>query len=297
MPSEFPTISIVVPNLNQAGFIRESLDSILDQNYPNIEVIVVDGGSTDESLKIIETYKSRLRHVLVGSDKGHYDAVNKGFAIATGEVLAFLNSDDKLFPESLQTIGEVFSSHVNIEWATSLLPALWDVYGRCIAVTPIPGYNSEAFLDGMYGGGNAPWFIQQESTFWRRSLWEKAGGRIRDEFSHAGDFDLWGRFFQHAELYGLQSLLGGFRIREGQRLAEGSLYADQSRQCLMRFRSDHSPLIRHVRKRTFHMGLYRTKFAGGLLRHFIGYSGKCVIRTHPESKSAAAWKIKDYLFP
>ncbi len=189
-------ISVVTANLNQGAFLDETIDSVLSQGYPNLEYIIIDGGSTDGSQEVIARYASRLAFHCSEPDAGHYDAVNKGFARATGDILAFLNADDKYFPCALRTVGEVFAAYADVHWLTSLLPAAWDVAGHCIDVTPQRGYSREAFFDGYYGGGGSlspPGIIQQESTFWRRSLWDAAGGRLRTEVSHAADFDLWAR--------------------------------------------------------------------------------------------------------
>ncbi len=137
----FPKISIVVPNFNQAAFLGKTLDSILTQAYPNLELILIDGGSTDASLGVIAEYQDRLAYSISEQDKGHHDAVNKGFARATGEILGFLNSDDKLFPGALRIVGEAFASYPNVDWTTILLPSYWDVTGSCFGVCSMSRYS------------------------------------------------------------------------------------------------------------------------------------------------------------
>jgi glycosyltransferase involved in cell wall biosynthesis len=294
---EAPYISIIVPNFNQARFLEEALESIVEQKRARAEVIVIDGGSKDSSIDVIRRYEHQLCFWCSEPDGGHYNAVNKGMKHAKGEILAFLNSDDLLFPGALRIVGDIFAAHPDVAWLTSLLPAAWDVTGNCIGVSRIPGYSREAYLDGAYGGrSRSPWFIQQESTFWRRTLWEGAGGRIADEISHAGDFELWGRFFAQAELYGVNAPLGGFRVREGQRVAEGNIYSEQCHNVLQQHqqRAHRSP--RSFRSAAVWMGLFGVKVLGGALRRTIGYRGKRIVRHNPGQLSAV-WQIEDYQFP
>ena len=102
-------ISIVTPSLNQGKFLEQTLKSVLDQDYPDLEYIVIDGGSTDDSVDIIKKYADRFAYWVSEPDKGHYDAVNKGFKHATGDVFFFLNSDDMLVPGSLSVVKETFT--------------------------------------------------------------------------------------------------------------------------------------------------------------------------------------------
>jgi len=200
-----PLISVVVPNFNQEKFIGDALNSIFSQRYNPLEAIVMDGGSCDESVKAIEQWSEHITSWRSEPDAGSYDAVNKAMALSRGEILCYLNSDDKFFPGCLAIVGEIFQTQPEVNWLTTLAPAIWDFQGNCVEVRHTPGYSREAFLDGRYGGGsNTPWFgtslpvyrhIQQESTFWRRSLWEKTGAKIESGITYAGDFELWGASF------------------------------------------------------------------------------------------------------
>ncbi|MFZ5562669.1 MAG: glycosyltransferase family 2 protein, partial [Thermodesulfobacteriota bacterium] len=210
---QWPKISIVTPSFNQGHYLEAAIDSVLSQGYPNLEYIIVDGGSTDNSLEIIKKYASHLHYWRSGPDDGHYFAVNEGFTKAGGDVFAWLNSDDLYCRDALKTAGTIFTEFPNIAWLTTLRQMVFNSQGQCISTKQMPGFSRQAFLDGLYvtklftGLG----FIQQESTFWRRELWEKVGG-IRTKFSLAGDFDLWARFFSHADLYGVDQPLAGFRV-------------------------------------------------------------------------------------
>lgn len=107
----WPRITVVTPSYNQGQFLEETLRSVLDQNYPNLELIVIDGGSTDNSVEIIRRYAPRLAYWVSERDKGQSEAINKGFARATGDILTWLNSDDCLCPGSLVAVAEFFQQH------------------------------------------------------------------------------------------------------------------------------------------------------------------------------------------
>lgn len=218
MISERPRISIVTPCFNHAEFLEETLLSVLDQGYPDLEYGVVDGGSRDGSVDILRKYGDRLSFWTSERDKGMYDALNKGFARTSGEIMGWINSDDKYLPSTLSIVGELFTLFPAVEWLTSAYPLHWDREGRATACFYAGGFNRKAFLRGCnlpgFGPKQSRW-IQQESTFWRRSLWERAGGAL-DTASIAGDFELWCRFFRHAELYSVATPLAGFRVHGDQ---------------------------------------------------------------------------------
>jgi glycosyl transferase family 2 len=215
-----PRLTIVTPSFNQGEFLEETIKSVLDQEYENLEYIVVDGGSTDRSVSIIKKYSDRLAHWVSEPDEGQYHAINKGFARATGEIMAWLNSDDKYLPWTLSVVADIFSAFPEVEWLTSVHPLQWNSHGQAVAVDFTGALSRHSFLQGnnfpVEGSIGRRW-IQQESTFWRRSLWERAGGRLDQSLAMAADFELWARFYDHADLFGAQALLGGFRSHGVQR--------------------------------------------------------------------------------
>ncbi len=236
--SALPRISIVTPCYNQKDYIEATIMSVLEQQYSNLEYVVVDGESTDGSAAIIEKYSAQLAYWHSRPDNGQYDAINIGFQHTSGEIMAWLNSDDMYFPWTLHVVAEIFTRYPEIEWLTSVLFVFWDTDGHAVACGRGEGFNREAFYRGRNAGisGFHSHFIVQESTFWRRSLWEAAGGRLDTNLTLAGDFELWARFWQHATLYSTTALLAGFRVHEGQKTASGlELYRREALRVLGRY--------------------------------------------------------------
>jgi glycosyltransferase involved in cell wall biosynthesis len=202
----FPKISIVTPSYNQAGYLEQTILSVLSQQYPNLEYIIIDGGSTDGSVDIIKKYEDQLTYWVSEPDKGLYDAVKKGFDKSTGEIMAWINSDDMYHRNAFYAVSEIFQTFPQVEWIQGL-PTFYDEKGRC---TTLGAFKRWSIYD--YYSGEYKW-IQQESTFWKRSLWEKIAGDFRTDLKYAGDLALWASFFQHAGLYSLPFFLSGFRRR------------------------------------------------------------------------------------
>ena len=235
--SELPRMSIVTPSYNQARFLSETLASIHGQGYPELDHVVIDGGSDDGSVEIIEAWQDSLSSWVSEPDDGQYDAINRGFARTSGEVMAWLNSDDLYVPGALRLVGEVFAAFPEVEWLTSQYQIVWDEAGAARSCQALPGMSSEALLQGQYLTGG-PWHavgvVQQESTFWRRSLWDRAGGSTDATMNYAGDFDLWARFARHAPLYTLAAPIGGFRRHAAQKTADGvASYFEEAQRSLL----------------------------------------------------------------
>lgn len=210
-----PKISIVTPSFNQGEFLEECIDSILSQNYPNLEYIIMDGGSTDNSVEIIKKYEKYLTYWRSGRDAGQYAAIDEGFKKTTGEIMAWLNSDDKYHHLAFYKVAYIFSKHRDIEWVTGR-PTVLDKDANVYWIYEhLPTFCREKYLKKIYRDP----FIQQESTFWRRSLWEKAGGMLSSDLTYAGDLELWRRFFRVAQLYTVDTLVGGYRLHGNQKAA------------------------------------------------------------------------------
>jgi len=206
--ARWPRITLVTAVYNGEKYIEDTIRSILGQGYPNLEYIVVDGGSTDGTAGIVQKFEKYLTRWIREPDKGMYEALNKGFARATGEVMGWLNASDQLHNHGLFVVGSLFRAMPKVEWITGR-PTKFSDEGMTIEVMKLPRWSRWRFLAG------ANKYIQQESTFWRRSLWEQAGGRVEERLRAEGDFELWARFFRHARLYSVDALIGGYRLHEG----------------------------------------------------------------------------------
>ena len=204
LPARWPKISVVTPVFNSARYLEAAIGSVLSQAYPNLEYIIADGGSTDGSLEIIRKYESQLHSWVSEPDRGMYDALNKGFARSSGEVMGWISATDMLHAGSLFVVGSVFQTFPEVEWITGR-PTAFTNEGMAAGVLKLRRWSRMPFLAG------ANRYIQQESTYWRRSLWERAGGRVDDSRRNGNDFELWVRFFRYARLYSVDALIGGFR--------------------------------------------------------------------------------------
>ena len=205
--TEWPKITLVTAVYNGEEYLEATMRSIINQDYPNLEYIVVDDGSTDRTVEIIRKYEREVSCWFSQANQGLYAALNAGFARSTGEVMGWLNSSDLLQVNGLFTVGSIFRALREVEWITGR-PTKISATGMTIDVLPIPRWSQGRFLAG------ANKYVQQESTFWRRSLWERAGGRLSTEHRAEGDFELWVRFFRHARLYSVNALVGGYRLHD-----------------------------------------------------------------------------------
>ncbi len=207
----YPKISIVTPSFNQAEYLEHTIKSVLDQNYPNLEYILIDGGSTDNSVEIIKKYAPQLTYWVSEKDNGLYHAVQKGFEKSTGEIMGWINSDDMLHRNSLFSVAEILSLE-GVEWIQGV-GTLYDELGRTVKVSPVYRWSKYDYLMGNYQ------WIQQESTYWKRSLWQKAGASMTVKYKYAGELELWNRFFKYGTLYAPNCLIGGFRMRTKNQLS------------------------------------------------------------------------------
>jgi glycosyltransferase involved in cell wall biosynthesis len=211
-------ISVVTPSLNQGEFIETAILSVLTQGSP-AEYVVVDGGSEDGTLEVVRRYGSRLEWTSE-PDRGQYDALNKGFARTTGEIMAWLNADDFYLPGCFAAVEDIFDRFPEVDWICGTMVAIANSRGQLVRVFNEPRLSKNAFLRGFnlpnrgWHGGH---FIPQESTFWRRSLWEEAGGRVDSSLSFAGDIELWSRFYRHSDLFGVRAVLAAYRSHPTQK--------------------------------------------------------------------------------
>jgi FkbM family methyltransferase len=208
-PSPAPSISIVTPAFQHGRFLERTLRSVLDQHYPGLEYFVEDGGSTDETTALLERYDNELAGWVSEPDEGQADAINRGFARTSGELMAWLNSDDLLLPGALAYVGSYFAAHPEVDVVYGHRVLIDDEDGQ-IGVWVLPPHDDYAlgFAD----------FVPQETLFWRRSIWEAVGGHLDETFAYALDWDLLLRFRDAgATMVRLPRFLGAFRMHDDQK--------------------------------------------------------------------------------
>ncbi len=196
-------VSIVTPSFNQASFLEETIRSVLEQDYPEIEYFIIDGGSTDGSVEIIQRYAHRLAGWVSEPDKGQTDAINKGFERCKGEVLAWLNSDDTYQPGAVREVVAFLQAN----------PDVGMVYGDSNYI------NQDGQTLGRFPAAQTDYrrlrqgyvHIPQQASFFRASLWEQVGP-LDPSFYFAMDYDLWVRLARISELRYHPKLWANFRL-------------------------------------------------------------------------------------
>jgi glycosyltransferase involved in cell wall biosynthesis len=197
-----PIVSIVTPSFNQGRFLKRTIESVLNQSYPNIEYFVIDGGSTDESVEILQSYGARFYWVSE-KDKGQADAINKGFNQSTGEIRAYLNSDDVLFPGAVETVIKYFEK----------MPDCDLLYGRAEYI------DEHDHKTGMYGTAEYSFdmlmrycCICQPAAFWRTRI-SRIIGPLDESLGYIMDYDYWLRIAKNKErIVHIPDILAAYRL-------------------------------------------------------------------------------------
>jgi glycosyltransferase involved in cell wall biosynthesis len=198
-----PLVSIVTPSCNQARFLESTIQSVLSQDYPAIEYIVIDGGSSDGSVEIIKQYADRLAYWVSEPDKGQTDAINKGFAKASGEVMAWLNSDDTYESYAVGEAAAFLQKHPDVGMVYGDANFI-DLQGRVMGRFPAAQTDYKR-LRRVYV------HIPQQAVFWRGSLWKEVGP-LDPSFTFAMDYDLWVRLARITELRYHPRVWANFRL-------------------------------------------------------------------------------------
>ena len=186
-----PLVTIVTPSFNQAPYLETTIRSVLEQDYPNIEYSVMDGGSTDGSAEIIQRYADRLAYWESVKDKGQTDAINKGFSHAHGEILAWLNSDDILYPHAVREAVAYLTEHPEcglVYGNSDFIDAQGNIIGRFNAKQTDYKKLTQGYVH-----------IPQQAAFWRADLWKQVGP-LDDTIYFAMDYDLWMRLAKISEV-------------------------------------------------------------------------------------------------
>jgi len=204
-----PKISIVTPSFWQGEFIERTIKSVFEQSYPNLEYFVQDGGSGDATKEILEKYSDRLTGWESKSDNGQTHAINMGFAKTTGEIMAWINSDDIILPGTLCCVADYFNCHPEVDVVYGNRMHI-DINDKQIGQWIMPKHDNEilSWTD----------FIPQETLYWRRSIWEKVGGKLDESFSFAMDWDFLVRLRDAGARFArLPRFMGGFRVHAKQK--------------------------------------------------------------------------------
>ena len=208
-----PSFSIVTPCYNQVEFVATTLESVATQNYPALEYIVVDDESTDGTSDVIRQHEQSITRIITQKNKGFGETLHMGLNQCTGEIMAWINSDDYYLPGAFAAVSRAFMDCPEVDW---IVGASLICYREGIpaSINATKGFAKSLFFSGRYLGGHPAWsgdWIPQECVFWRRSLWEKAGSKFLPERRQYGDFELWSRFWQHADLHVLPVPIAVFR--------------------------------------------------------------------------------------
>ena len=193
---KMPKLSIVTPSFNQGQFLEETILSVLNQEYPDLEYIIIDGGSTDNSIEIIKKYADSLSYWASESDNGQSDAINKGFRKATGEIVTWLCADDTYYPGSLETITNLFSKNPNVDVFYGDIASV-DKTGRIFAATRSLNFSRLALFSRI---GSLP----QPASFFRRRILDDIG-YIDETAYYAMDYEFFlraaasGKSFEHIQ--------------------------------------------------------------------------------------------------
>ena len=240
-PTVLPRISLVTVSYNQAPYLEACIRSVLDQGYPDLEYIVVDGGSTDGSVDIIERYRGALSHVVIEPDDGQSDALNKGFAHATGELMNWLCSDDMLVAGALHRVAAAYARHRPDIVASgcyrlhegsrqadflhhSALPL-----GRTVMLDPLD------MLQFMRSWQRSNYFYQPE-VFFSRRIWEVSGAYLRPDLYYAMDYDMWLRMaLAGATIRAMPFPAGVSRVHEAQKTRNDQSYLHQVRIMMLEY--------------------------------------------------------------
>jgi glycosyltransferase involved in cell wall biosynthesis len=236
-------LTIVTPSYNHAHFIERTIESVLNQAYPDLEYIVMDGGSTDGTVEILKRYADRLTW-RSEKDRGQSDAINKGLRMATGDIVAFLNSDDRYEPGALAKVARYFDQNPETAWA----------YGKCRIINehdaeirrPITWYKNLLSRSYSYRKLLAENYVSQPATFWRRSVHDEVGYLNEDEH-YVMDYEFWLRLGQRYPAGVIDDYLASFRMYDASK--SGSLtnpqFADELRVAKAFSDGARAPILLH----------------------------------------------------
>jgi glycosyltransferase involved in cell wall biosynthesis len=205
-------ISVITPSFNQGHFLEETILSVINQNYENLEYIIIDGGSTDKSIEIIKKYEKHLKYWISEKDSGQSEAINKGFRKATGEIICWLNSDDTFLPNTLKIVNNLFQTKAEIDLLN----------GNTIIIDKNSNIKTGLFIlkQRKWYAYHGIFYINQPAMFWKRNIFDSIGF-LREDFHASMDLEFMIRIFNNNYIIGqTNKFLAGFRVHD---LAKSSL--------------------------------------------------------------------------
>lgn len=249
-------ISIVMPSFNQSSFVEAAIQSVLSQKYADFEVLFIDGGSTDGTMDIVDKYREQLAVVISEPDEGQSDALRKGFELASGEVLTWLNTDDLLLPGSLQDVATIFSENSGLNW----------VLGNVIWIN-----QDDKILKCWKGEGYTPGWTRLglltaggPSSFFRRELYQRVGG-LNLNFDYMMDTELWWRFAVAGERFQrLRNYTWALRLHPAAKMS-GHLFDSRSSEFACKVNEIKEAERRHILQLIDSYCIYRNPIISSVL--------------------------------
>jgi glycosyltransferase involved in cell wall biosynthesis len=199
-----PLVSIITPSFNQADYLEETIQSVLSQDYERIEYIIIDGGSNDGSIQIIQSYEDELAAWISEPDMGQTDAINKGFAMAKGDILAWLNSDDTYLPGAVSKAVHFLTAHPEVGMMFGKAYYIDENSAR-VALYPAAPTSLQKLRNGLNT-------VSQQASFFRRKVWELVGP-LDTVFYYAMDYDLWTRISAVTPIAFSPRFMANFRLQ------------------------------------------------------------------------------------
>lgn len=212
----YPSISVVIPSFNQGQYIEGTLISIIGQQYPNLEIIVVDGGSTDNTVEILKKYSKQITYWHSQKDNGQADAINQGMNLSSSEVVCWLNSDDMYLPGTLLDIGKRFWGHTDENYL---------IYGAAVTINQTEAHlSSEAYISAPFEPIKLTYydFIVQPSTFWTRKLWQ-CTGELNISYSYVLDWEWFIRASRITEFEYVPKFYSVYRFHDFHKTSNGGV--------------------------------------------------------------------------
>lgn len=238
--SDWPKITIVTPSFNQGQYLEDALKSVLSQNYPNLEYLVMDGASRDGSVDIIKKYEKQLAYWISAPDNGQSHAIHRGFERATGEILGWLNSDDVLMPDTLKKIARFWQEHPGCHFVCGdgqYMSADGNIEHFYVKAAAYAYDDLLEFYNDKY--------LPQPSVFFSRQAYENVGG-LDARWRYGLDLDLWLRLRKDYPLYYLPQLLSKMRVHEESKTCKESVLFMRELRAIIQAHSAGSPRLKRT---------------------------------------------------